>query len=123
MIGTRAPEAFTISTAYAVAVWYKGSLVQLLLWAYGPVGQFAPVVAATLYWRRATGLGAISGLVAGASVITLFVVFPGWRPWPIHPGLYGFVANVLILISVSLVTGHRAPDAEDRFLATARGER
>ena len=41
--------------AYLVAVTYKGSLVYLLLMAYGPVVQFMPAVIATLYWRRATG--------------------------------------------------------------------
>ncbi len=87
------------------------------------MGQFAPVVAATLYWRRATGIGVIAGLVAGASVITLLVISPDWRPWPLHAGLYGFAANVAVLVSVSLVTGQHAPHAEDRFLAIARGVR
>jgi len=119
----RAAVVVVLVLSYAVAVLYKGSLVQLLLWAYGPVGQFAPVVVATLYWRRATGVGAISGLIAGAGVITMFVVAPDWRPWPIHAGLYGFVANVAVLVVVSLAGRDRAPQAQDRFLAIARQAR
>ena len=45
--------------AYAVAMLYRGSLVQLLLWAYGPVVQFAPAVVAALYWPRANGPGGL----------------------------------------------------------------
>jgi SSS family solute:Na+ symporter len=107
--------------SYAVALLYRGSLVQLLLWAYGPVGQFAPVVVATLYWRRATGAGAIGGLLAGTLVTTLFVLVPAWRPFPLHAGLYGFVANVAVLSLLSLATRRDEPEAQDRYLATARG--
>jgi SSS family solute:Na+ symporter len=117
----RVALCFVLLGAYAVAVLYQGSLVQLLLWAYGPVGQFAPVVVVTLYWRRATWVGAISGLVSGALVITLFALQPAWRPLPLHEGLYGFVVNVAVLVLVSLMTGHDRPEADDRFLATARG--
>jgi SSS family solute:Na+ symporter len=117
----RAALCFVLIGAYAVAVLYRGSLVQLLLWAYGPVGQFAPVVVATLYWRRATRAGAMAGLTSGTLVITLFALQPDWRPLPLHEGLYGFGVNVAVLVLVSILTGRARTESDVRFLATARG--
>lgn len=109
--------------AYAVALLYKGSLVQLLLSAYGAVVQFAPVIIATLYWRRATGVAVLSGLLVGGLVTVIFVLQPDLRPFPLHAGLYGVVANVLVLVAVTLATP-RSPDTshDERFLAVASRE-
>ncbi|MFH0944793.1 MAG: sodium:solute symporter family protein [Planctomycetota bacterium] len=111
--------------AYVTALLYRDSLVMLLLYAYGPVVQFMPAVAATLYWSRATGTGVLLGLVAGIAVNIAAVVWPAAAPWPIHAGAYGLAANVLILVCVSLLSG-RARDSERqaeeaRFLRIAAG--
>ncbi|MGF1466797.1 MAG: sodium:solute symporter family protein [Sandaracinaceae bacterium] len=107
-------------TAYAVALAYRGSLVQLLLSTYGAVVQFMPGLIAGLAWRRAHGPAVLSGLVAGSALTTLFVLSPDLRPWPVHAGLYGVVLNVAILVGGSL----RAPPdpAADAFLREAAGE-
>jgi SSS family solute:Na+ symporter len=110
-----------ILVSYVVAVGYKKSLVYLLLSAYGAVVQFAPVVVAALYWRRATRAGAISGLVVGSLLTTVFVIWGDARPFPLHAGLYGFVVNVVVLVVVSLATRRDPGESEDRFLAVARG--
>jgi len=105
--------------AYAVAIFYRGSLVQLLLSSYGAVVQFAPGVAATLYWRRARGPAVLAGMLAGAAVTTAFVLFPGARPMPLHAGIYGLVINAVVLAIVSLLQPARLSDRERRFLAVA----
>jgi len=105
--------------AYVVAVGYRDDLVKLLLYAYGPVAQFAPVVVATLYSRRATGAGVLAGLIAGATLATVFVVRPDWRPFALHAGLYGLMLNVLVLGAVSLLTRSRSPERDRRFLEVA----
>jgi SSS family solute:Na+ symporter len=105
--------------SYLLAVLYRGDLVNLLLWAYGPVGQFAPVVVATLYWRRATGPAVLSGLVAGIFVTTLLVVFPQLKPLPLHAGLYGFIANLLLLVLVSFSTTSSSPERDRTYLRIA----
>ena len=107
--------------AYSIAMLYEGSLVALLLSAYGAVGQFATVVAATLYSRRATGAGVVAALTTGALVTTLFVLWPDLRPFALHAGLYGLVANALVLVVVSGLTSRSSSDAERRFLDVARG--
>jgi SSS family solute:Na+ symporter len=110
-----------LMASYLVAVLYESDLVYMLLGAYGPVVQFAPVVVATLYWRRATGTGVLSGLVVGGAVNLFFFLQPDWRPFPVHAGLYGLAANTVVLVLVSWLSARPLPEGEARFLATARG--
>jgi len=108
--------------SYGVAVLYQGSLVRLLLSAYGAVVQFAPAVAATLLLRRATGPGVLFGLLAGSAVTVLLVIWPDLRPWRLHAGLYGLVVNAAVLTVVSLALPTSAEPRSDReFLQVAEG--
>ena len=90
--------------AYYFAVISDISIVALLLGAYGGIAQIFPPLFAALYWPRATGPGALAGLVAGIAVNVLFLLAPELRPLPLHEGIYGLTANVLVLIGVSLAT-------------------
>ena len=85
---------FLLGASYGLAFHYEGSLFDLLLYAYGPVVQFMPAVVAALCIRRATGPGVLAGLVVGIGVNILFAARPDLRPFALHAGLYGFVANV-----------------------------
>ena len=115
----RAAVVVVMVASYALAVTYRGDLVSLLLWAYGPVGQFAPAVVATLYWHRATGAGVACGLLAGAAVVTLGSAVPAWLPWPaVHPGVYGLLANVACLVGVSWATRDAGDPAYLRVAAS-----
>ncbi len=107
--------------SYTLSVLYKGDLVQLLLWAYGPVVQFAPGVVAALYWRRATGKAVMAGMLVGGSINVFFVIWPELRPFPIHAGLYGMVANAAIMIAASLAAPGPVGRNETRFLDIAKG--
>ncbi len=106
--------------SYAVAVLYKGSLVQLLLSAYGAVVQFAPAVIATLMWRRANGRAVFWGIVTGALVTTLFVIWPELRPFEIHAGMYGLAINTVIVVAGSLLAPREEQD--ERFVSIAAGQ-
>ena len=92
------------AVAYYFAVVSDISLVALLLGSYGGVAQIFPIMFAAFYWPRATGAAALAGLIAGISVNTLFLVLPALRPFPLHEGVYGLVANILVLVLVSLAT-------------------
>jgi SSS family solute:Na+ symporter len=76
------------------------------------VAQIFPLVFAAFYWPRATGAGALAGLLTGVGVNTLFLVAPSLRPLPLHEGVYGLVANVVVFVGVSLLT---APHARSRL--------
>ncbi|PRQ08436.1 sodium:solute symporter family protein [Enhygromyxa salina] len=90
------------------------SVVDLLLLAYAVPLQFLPVVMLGLYWRRANGVGARAGLIAGlGTIFTLFViqkVAPGVaamiNPLELEIGLIGLVVNVVAMVGFSL-TGPR----------------
>jgi SSS family solute:Na+ symporter len=105
--------------AYAIAMWWKESLVWLLLFAYGPINQFMPPLIAALYSRRATGKGVLSGLVLGVAVNVLFALKPEWRPWPVHAAFYGLTINVLALVVVSALTQSANHRRDEEFLRVA----
>jgi SSS family solute:Na+ symporter len=101
----------TSIVAYYFAVVSDVSIVALLLGAYGGVAQIFPLMFAAFFWPRANGAGAIAGLLAGIGANTLFLVAPELKPFPLHEGVYGVLANVAALVAVSLVT---APEPADR---------
>lgn len=110
--------------AYVTAMAYEGSLVSLLLLAFGPVGQFAPVVFAALYWRRANGRAVMTGLVLGSVTTIMLSLYPEWRPFPWHAGVFGWLANIAALVSMTMLArdGAHAPE-QDRFVEIAAGRR
>ena len=90
--------------AYYFAVFSDYSLVYLLLLAYGFIAQLAPLLLATFFWPRATRPGVIAGLLAGCTVTVLWNVFPALQWQQIHAGIWGVLANVVVMVAVSLTT-------------------
>lgn len=106
--------------SYLLATAYENTLVEMLIFAYGPVTQIAPAVVATLFIRAATGPGVLAGLVAGITVNLVFDLM-GLRPWAIHPGIFGLAANITAMTLVSLATRRDLTTDEERFLSVAAG--
>ena len=103
--------------SYFFSLTSSVDLVILLLYAYGAVVQFLPIVAATFFWPRATRAGALAGLSAGTLVTFLFIIFPQPFGIPhIHHGLWGLVVNFAVLIIVSLKTRPQNPAHVYRFI-------
>lgn len=97
--------------AYYFAVVSDVELVELLLISYGWIAQIFPLAFAAFYWPRATGQGALAGLLTGISVAFFFRMNPGLSPIPgLHEGALGLVANVVVLVLVSFLT--RPQEAE-----------
>ncbi|TVR76829.1 MAG: sodium:solute symporter family protein [Saprospirales bacterium] len=90
--------------AYLFAVVIDYSIVALLLAAYGGVAQIFPVVFAMFYWKRATKAGALAGLFGGIITNTFFLIYPELKPLDMHEGIYGLMANLILLITVSFIT-------------------
>ncbi|MFK7847320.1 MAG: sodium:solute symporter [Rhodothermales bacterium] len=90
--------------AYYFAVVSEVEIVQLLLGSYGGVAQIFPLIFAAFYWPRGNGKGAIAGLVAGLLVNMIFLAQPELKPFPMHEGIYGLLANIVVFIIVSLTT-------------------
>ena len=105
---------------YIVALATSRSLVGLLLMAYGAVVQLAPSVYGAFLWRRATGAGAVAGLVVGVAITGLLIVRPDWRPYGLHEGLTGLIGNIIAFVGVSLATQTPSDAHVDGWLETAR---
>jgi len=98
------------AVAYFFAVMSNVSIVELLLLSYGFIAQIAPVLIAALYWGRATPQGVLAGLAVGCATVIAFQYNPAWQWQQIHPGIFGVLANLAVLVPVSLAT---APMDED----------
>jgi len=95
--------------AYFFALDEDQSLVVLLLRSYGIIAQLAPPVVTALFWRRATTVGVLAGLVAGSAVTLFFFLNPGLRPWDLHEGILGLLVHPPFLVAGSILT---APQSE-----------
>ncbi len=104
--------------AYVLALFNPASLVQLLLSAYGLIAQPLPVILAALFWKRATTLGAVSGLLSGSVVSTVFTLFVT-SPLEVDPGIWGIIVNTIVLVGVSLATKPLPRAHVERFIATS----
>jgi SSS family solute:Na+ symporter len=102
--------------AYYIAIFSDYSLVYLLLWAYGFVAQLFPLLLATFFWPRATRPGALAGVLAGCTVTIVWNVYPGLQWQQIHPGIWGVLANILVLVAVSLATRPMDPEHVAQFV-------
>ena len=58
--------------AYYFAVMSEYSLVYLLLLSYGAIAQLFPLVLATLFWKRSTPAGVLSGLLVGCGITLIW---------------------------------------------------
>lgn len=117
----RVGVVLVLVASYVLAVTYSGDLVPLLLYAYGPVGQFAPVVVAGLYLARVPGAAVLTGLVAGSGVCVAGRVWPEAVPLGWHEGLWGLLLNTSIVTLWTLLRPHRPGPEEQRFLRIAAG--
>ena len=102
--------------AYIITIFGGQGLIVLLLGAYGAIVQFAPGVYSALYWRRATAAGVISGLVVGAVLNFYFQLVAESTPFGMHAGIIGLIANVVIMIVVSLFTKTAGNEEEDIYI-------
>lgn len=108
--------------AFILAVLNVQTIVQLFLIAYGIVIQFLPITFATLFWRRATFPGAMSGILAGLGV-SIYFTFIQPTPLDIEPGLWGVAVNAILLVVVSLMTKPMSREHTDRFVRVGAGQK
>ncbi len=69
---------------------------------------FVPIIGA-LFWRRATGLGALVSMLVGSVVVVTFMVVDGL--FANTPIIYGMLASLVVFVVVSLLT-RRSPEEE-----------
>jgi SSS family solute:Na+ symporter len=99
------------SLALAVAL---GDVVGALTVAFALLvsGTFVPVVGA-LYWKRATGAGALTSLVVGSGVALVLIFTKGILANA--PIIFGLLASLLTFVLVSLITDRPSPEKLDAW--------
>ncbi|WP_107926921.1 sodium/proline symporter PutP [Lysinibacillus parviboronicapiens] len=103
----------------AILAWNPdSSILSLVGFAWAGFGAaFGPIILLSLYWRKLTNYGALSGMVAGAA--TAFI----WGKIDIlADALYeivpGFLVCLIIAVFVSILTYRPNKDIEDEFTQT-----
>ena len=102
--------------AYMITIFGGQGLIALLLGAYGAIVQFAPGVYSALYWRRATAAGVVSGLLVGAVLNFYFQLVAESTPFGIHAGILGLIANIIVMVVISLMTKSPSNEEKDIYL-------
>ncbi len=81
-------------------------------WA-GFGSAFGPTIILSLFWRRFTYKGAVAGVVTGALVDVLWLVFMA------HTGIYemipGFLCNLVVAVVVTLMDKEPSPEVQAIF--------
>ena len=99
--------------AFALAV-ALGDVVGALTVAFALLvsGTFVPVVGA-LYWRRATGAGALASMVLGSGVALVLIFTQGILAN--SPIIFGLLASLVAFVVVSLLTARPSSERLDAW--------
>jgi sodium/proline symporter len=99
----------------------SGTIMGLVENAWGVFGAaFGPVILLSLFWKRFNFQGAVAGILAGAAVDILWLVFlKGLGIYEIIPG---FIAGGLAAIIVTLLTPAPSEEVVAVFEKVASGE-
>ena len=70
-----------------------------------------------MYWRRATTLGVVVGLLAGVATAFFFYMNPELKPYDMHEGILGLLVHIPVLIGASLLTKEQNADHIEEFFS------
>lgn len=127
--------------AATVAAQKPGTILSMVAWAFSIAGSaFFPALVLGIFWRRATRIGALSGMIVGALLAIYYILRTEFESLPFlglqniqmplwfniqstSAGVFGVLAGFVTIIAVSLVT--KTTTESDRFLWDIRrdGER
>ncbi|MBQ2827469.1 MAG: sodium/proline symporter [Clostridia bacterium] len=99
----------------------SGTIMGLVENAWGVFGAaFGPAIMLSLFWRRFNFAGAVAGIVTGAAVDILWLVFlKGLGIYEIIPG---FIISLIAAVVVTLITPAPSKEVTEVFDRVASGE-
>lgn len=98
----------------------SGTIMGLVENAWGVFGAaFGPVIMLSLFWRRFNFPGAVAGIVTGAAVDILWLIF--LKDTGIYEIIPGFIIGLIVSIVVSLLTKAPSKEVTDIYDAVASG--
>lgn len=110
--------------ATALAFKQDNTILNLVAYAWAGFGaSFGPIILLSLFWRKITNWGALSGMIVGAVTVIVWknadlgkVLF-GQSLYEIIPG---FIFNLIVAIVVSLITYRKNERIEKEFEESVR---
>jgi SSS family solute:Na+ symporter len=79
--------------------------------------NLGPAMWGMYYWPRANKYGVYAGTIVGFGLLVIQVAMGklqvSW--WGMHPGLIGFIPNLIVFVVVSLLTPKPSPAVVDKF--------
>lgn len=109
-----------IAIIAGIFAWEKSdTILNLVAFAWAGFGAaFGPTVLLSLYWRKFTSQGALSGMITGA--ITVFVWGNSFLSEYLYEIVPGFILNLIVAVLVSKMTYKSIPEVEKEFDETLR---
>lgn len=109
-----------IAIIAGIFAWEKSdTILNLVAFAWAGFGAaFGPTVLLSLYWRKFTSQGALSGMIIGA--ITVFVWGNSFLSEYLYEIVPGFILNLIVAVLVSKITYKSIPEVEKEFDETLR---
>ena len=116
--------------AMLLAIVPNDTILGLVGFAWAGFGAaFGPIVVLSLYWRKLTTWGALSGMVVGAATVFIWdaiekantvdgVIAPGLELFSLYEIVPGFALNLLVAIVVSRLTFAHSQVIDDEFTQT-----
>lgn len=114
----RAAVLFVSFVALVLAWPNKESVLKLVSFAWaGFGGAFGPVILLSLYWRKITAQGALSGMVTGAITVGVWGSFKVLSD-TLYEIVPGFIVCLIVTYIVSLATYRKNADIEREYNET-----
>ncbi|MBR6558150.1 MAG: sodium/proline symporter [Clostridia bacterium] len=99
----------------------SGTIMGLVENAWGVFGAaFGPAILLSLFWRRFNFAGAVAGIVTGAVVDILWLVF--LKDFGLYEIIPGFILSLIAAIVVTILTPAPSSEVTDIFDRVASGE-
>jgi sodium/proline symporter len=109
----RAGVALVALVATFLAWEQNNTILGLVAFAWAGFGaSFGPIVILSLFWRKLTNLGAITGMLLGAVTVFAWTVTPWADLYEIIPG---FLVSLVSAVLVSKATYRRDEEVEREF--------
>jgi len=101
-----------VDTRIVIALDPQGTILELVGFAWAGFGAaFGPLVLLSLFWRRLTNWGALSGMIVGAATVFIWDAL-GFELYEIIPG---FIASLVVTVVVSLATFRSNAEVTEEF--------
>ena len=119
---SRVVVVIVAAAAFFIALNPNSSIMGLVSDAWAGLGAaFGPVVVLSLYWKKTTKAGALSGIITGAAVVIIWDYIPFFAGQTIGQvtGLYslfvGFILGLIAVVIGSLVGKPATPEMISEF--------